>query len=532
MSEHSARCHPEAVLLAMDDRLQHAPIGVLYVSSDETVIDINNVARTLIDATDDAVGSPLEEVFPRSVEDSLLIALEDESVTETSFEEYYPNLDRWLEVSVVSTADETTVYVQDVTDHRQQDQSLERLRQERKRTAVIEDVLSEILAALVGATSREEIAETICHELGDTALYEFAWVGERDIGSDELVTHAVAGETGETYAAVCDALEDDAVSTPEERAVESGRIQTVQPLAESAQVPESVRIAGFADGVQSALAIPLLYGSSVHGVVGVYASGTAAFSDRERTSFETLGEVAGFAITAARNRNLLLSDTVAEITFEVGGSSVLTTLSQALDSKLELKGVVPQGDDTLLCFVSVEDADVEDISHMVLNNDGIDESRVIRESEVGGTVEITVQGPTPLLTITSLGGTVRRASFDSGCGQIIVEFPPDGDVRRMAETISREHDAEFVAKEEREHSLTTAREFQDALNDRLTERQKTVLQTAYLADYFESPRGSTAEEVAADLGITGSTLLYHLRAGQRKLLDSYLDENTQSTEGH
>ncbi len=516
----------------MDNRLQHAPIGVLDVSSDGIITDVNRVARSLIDTADDAVDAPLAEVFPRSVEDSLLIAFEGESVTDTSFEEYYPDLERWLDVSVVSAGDGGVVYVQDVTDRRRYKQSLERLEQERKRTAVIEDVLSEILAELVGATSREEIAETICRELGETELYEFAWVGERDLGSDDLVIRAVAGESGETFAAVRDALADDTVTTPEERAVESGCVQTAQPLADSSQVPESVRIAGFADGVQSALAIPLLYGSSVHGVVGVYASGTEAFSDRECTSFETLGDVAGFAVTAVRNRNLLLSDTVAEITFEIGDDSVLTTLSQALDSKLELKGVVPEGDDTLLCFVSVEDADVEDIGDVTSDTDGIDESRVVRKSEDGGTVEITVQGPTPLLAISSLGGTVRRANFDSGSGRIVVEFPPDGDVRRIAETISREHDVTFVAKEERERSVTTAREFQDDVNDRLTDRQKTVLQTAYLADYFESPRGSTAEEVAASLGITGSTLLYHLRAGQRKLLDAYLDGNTQPSKDH
>jgi predicted DNA binding protein len=78
--------------------------------------------------------------------------------------------------------------------------------------------------------------------------------------------------------------------------------------------------------------------------------------------------------------------------------------------------------------------------------------------------------------------------------------------------------------------VTTAREFRDELDDRLTERQKTVLRTAYLADYFESPRGSTAEEVAASLDITGSTLLHHLRAGQRKLLDAYLEDRAQASD--
>ncbi len=327
----------------MDDRLQNAPVGVLEVLPDGTLTDINEVAQSLIGSTADAIGTSLAEVFPRSVEDSLLIAIEGDAVTETSFEEYYPDLERWLDVSIAATDEGVTVYLQDVTEQRRYEQSIEQLRIERKRTAIIENVFSEILAELVGATSREEIAETISRSLGGTDIYEFAWVGEREIGSDDLVIHAVGGETGETFAAVRDVLDTETATTLEERAIESGRLQSAQPLAETAHVPESVRTAGFADGVQSALAIPLVFGSNVHGVVGVYAAGTEAFSDREQTSFETLGEVAGFAVTAARNRNLLLSDTVAELTFDVGDSSVLSRLSQSLASTLVLEGLVPRG---------------------------------------------------------------------------------------------------------------------------------------------------------------------------------------------
>ncbi|MUW14346.1 GAF domain-containing protein [Halorubrum sp. CBA1125] len=508
----------------MDEPFQHAPIGIVEVSTDGAVTAINEAARSLIDA-DDAVDSPLAEVVPRSVDDSLLGAFEG-TATDTSFEEYFPDLDRWLAVSVVPVDDGGVVYLQDVTERRRYSQSVERLRRERKRTDVIEAVLSDVLAELVGATSRAEIAETIARALGETDLYEFAWVGERDIGSDDLVVRAVAGETGDTFAAIRDALDDDAVRTVEERAVERGCLQTVQPLADDPQVAESVRIAAFADGVQSGLAIPLAYGSNVHGVVGVYAGGTDAFADRERASFETVGEVAGFAVTAARNRQLLLSDSVAELTFDVGDGSVLSRLSRSLDARVTLDGLVPHGGDALLCFVSIEDADVEAVEAVAVDIDGIEAVRTIRGSESDCTVELAVCGSTPLLAVSSLGGTVRRASFERGAGRLVVELPPDGDVRRVADTVSREYDMEFVAKEQRDRSVTTAREFRDELNDRLTERQRTVLRTAYLADYFESPRGSTAEQVAASLDITGSTLLHHLRAGERKLLDVYLDGDT------
>ena len=513
----------------MDDRLQRAPIGVLDVSTEGIVLDSNEIGQKLVDATD-PTGAPIADVFPRSVDDTLLTAFEGESVTETDFEEYYPDLDRWLTVSVVAPDEGGTVYVRDVTERRREKQSLQRLRQERKRTELIDDVRSDILGALVDATSREEIAETICRGLGETDLYEFAWVGERDVGRDGLVSRAVAGETGEIFGAVRDAVDDGTVTTPEERAVSSGRLQAAQPLTASSAVPESVRTAGFADGVQSALTIPVVYGSNVHGVVGVYASGTEAFSERERSSFETLGEIAGFAITAVRNRNLLLSDTVAEITFELGESSVLTRLSQSLDSTLKLDGLVPQADDALLCFVSVEGDGIDRIDQETAGMEAIRRTRVISESDSGGSVELTIRGSTPLLAISSLGGTVRRARFEGGTGRLVVDLPPDGDVRRIVETVGREHDAEFVSKAERNRSVTTAREFRDELDERLTQRQQTVLRTAYFADYFESPRGSTAEEVATSLDITGSTLLHHLRAGQRKLLDAYLDGRTQNSE--
>ena len=108
---------------------------------------------------------------------------------------------------------------------------------------------------------------------------------------------------------------------------------------------------------------------------------------------------------------------------------------------------------------------------------------------------------------------------------MVVELSPSEDVRRISETIKREFSAQLAAKRERERSVTTERDVRDALGDRLTEKQSEALRTAFFADYFESPRGSTAEEVAESLDITAPTLLYHLRAGQYKLLSSFFEEH-------
>jgi predicted DNA binding protein len=557
----------------MDDRLRDAPVGVLEVTGDGRISAVDDTAAGLVDGLADAAGSRIGDAFPRSVENSVPGAFAGEgAVEERSVEEYYPDLDRWLSVTITTRdggdADDgatdvdgeeppaATVFLEDVTERRRYEQTVERFRTERARTAVIDGLLSDVLAELVGADSRDEIAETVCSRLGETDLYEFAWVGERAVDGDGVAVRAAAGATGETFDAVRETL-DSSRPTAEERAMQTGDLQVVSPLADDPAAPEPVRRAGFADGVQSLLAIPLAHGSTVHGVVGVYAAGSDAFGDRERASFRTLGEVAGFAVTAVRNRSLLLSDAVTEVTFEVEGSTALADVSTALDARVTLDGTVPQGDGALLCYVSVdgsgdvdelaasdnddddtEAVDGDDADDAVRSVPGVDAARVVRSAESsgdsdggggGGTaLELEVGGDSALLAAENAGGTVQRAEFASGRGRFVVDLPPDGDARRMVGAVCREFDADVAAKRDRERSPSRGREFRNELGDELTDRQQTVLRTAYLAGYFESPRGSTAEEVASSLDITGSTLLHHLRASQRKLLDAFFEGDARA----
>ncbi|SEV93245.1 bacterio-opsin activator domain-containing protein [Halobacterium jilantaiense] len=503
----------------MDDHLRGAPVGVLEVNEDGIIAAANDAVRDTL-VTDSPVGDALSDAFPQSVEDPLRAAFADESIDETDFEQYYPGPDKWLSVTVVPGETTAAVYVADVTDRRRREQAMSRLRAERDRTAVVEGVLADVLRGLVGAQSRDEIADAICAAFGAAELFTVAWVGERAVDGDELEVRAAADDTERTFDAVRDALADSE-QTPEEVAVDTGQLEVRQELPENPEVPRPVRRAAFADGVQSALAIPLRYGSNVHGVVGVYTDEFDTVSERERTSFETLGEVAGFAVTAARNRSLLLSDTVTEVVFDVSDTA-LASLSRRADTTLSLDGLVAEQADELLCYVSADDANAAAVAAAAEETAGITRGRVVG-ADPSSRLELAVTGKTPLVTVTSLGGTVRAAEFESGSGRLVVELPASSDVRRMVHAVTREYDVSVTAKREREHSVSTSREFRDEVGDELTERQETVLRTAYFADYFESPRGSTAEEVGDSLDITGSTLLHHLRTGQRKLLDAYFE---------
>ncbi|WP_101297960.1 helix-turn-helix domain-containing protein [Halegenticoccus soli] len=59
--------------------------------------------------------------------------------------------------------------------------------------------------------------------------------------------------------------------------------------------------------------------------------------------------------------------------------------------------------------------------------------------------------------------------------------------------------------------------------DRLTDRQQEVIQTAYNMGFYEVPRETSTEDVAATLDIDPSTVAEHLQRAERNLLSRFLD---------
>lgn len=58
--------------------------------------------------------------------------------------------------------------------------------------------------------------------------------------------------------------------------------------------------------------------------------------------------------------------------------------------------------------------------------------------------------------------------------------------------------------------------------DALTDRQLEVLRKAFQNGYYEIPRGTTMDELAAELGVDDSTVAEHLHRAERNLITSVL----------
>jgi PAS domain S-box-containing protein len=389
----------------------------------------------------------------------------------------------------------------------------------------INAVVQEVIGALVTAASRDEIEETVCERLQESALYQSAWIGEPDPSGEGIVPRVGVGVSDRFLDQVPEMDASREWDGPASRALATGDIQVIGNLVEAEDVPEPVRAEGLARGVRSVVSVPLSHGDTVYGFLTVGATRPDAFSEREQSAFEVLGEVIGFAINAVQSKQLLLSDATTELEFRTSDDdSVVVRASAAASCRLTLDGMVPVGDGTLLCYASVSGADPSAVVSAVQDADGVEDARAVSEGSDRSVVELAVSGESVMHALTQRGAHVQSMEAEDGQATLTVAVAPGVDVRSLVKHVqSTFPDLRLVAKQEMERSRRDTPVLRRALDDRLTERQRAALRAAYHGGYFDWPRGSTAEDLADAMGISSPTFHQHLRAAQRKLLSVFLD---------
>lgn len=515
---------------AMDDRLRRAPIGIIETTTDGRVVDVNDVAATLLETEPAALrGTAIGEGFPKSAAGTLREAFDGASPTPASFEEYYPRIDRWLAVDVHVDGG-ALVYVQDRTPRKELEQTVDRVDQRLDRVQRINSLVTTVLQQVIGTSDRSDIARTVCEQLGGTDLYRFAWVGDRSFSAERLRVLAAAGDAADLRERIDESLEGDRI-VPGQAAVTAGETQLHESIAEDDTVPRGVRRAAFGHGLRSCLAVPLAYQGTVYGVVTVYSAREDGFSDQEQVALETLGSVAGFAIKAGQQEDLLVADTGTEVTVEVRGEAVpFVDAAREADLVFSLAGAIPRGDGAVVCYLTA-DGSIESADESLADREAVTDVRRIRD-ETEPLLQATVVGETPVTALAAWGGTIEGGEYSSESARLVAEVPSDGDVRRLLEAVDDVvSETQLVAKRETTRTPEPTEGFRETLDDRLTDRQRTVLRTAHLSDYFASPRGSSSAEVAETLDIAGSTMLYHLRRAEQKLVEAFFSADSAANTG-
>lgn len=422
----------------------------------------------------------------------------------------------------VETALERADRLEERRAHRQK---LERRRDELETLNRLNALVEETIGALVDAATRDEIERTVCDRLATSDFYVDAWIVERDTSSGGVVLRTSAG--GEARPDEWFDGSDRTVPGPNSAvtAVEERSLQVI-PRIDDERMPDQFRAALQARDARACLVVPLLHAETAFGALVVHAPEPDDFSAREQAAFETLGRVVGFVINATNNRRLLLGNTAVELEVAIDGTDAwFPSAAERLGGTVTVEGSIPT-DDAVIHYVEIEGVSGDAVPADLRAVPAVEDVRVLATAADKWFLECHVPAEDAgLRSITAYGATIRTARATVDAGRITARFPATASPRDAMTVVQEAFpSAELAAKrvvDVSDRSTTTIRQ---RLADRLTDKQRRALRAAFLAGYFDSPRGTTARDLAASLDIAPSTLHQHLQAAHRKLLTTVFDE--------
>jgi PAS domain S-box-containing protein len=420
-------------------------------------------------------------------------------------------------------------FQEDVTEQKEAEalsrQRADALREERRTLervlGRVSGMVNNVSHALVAASSRDEVERRVCSEIAATEGYTYAWMGEPQVAGSAMTVRVSEGGTQQIESGSSAEL----AGTVFERALDQGGV--VVPGTDD-RVPPAVAPGQF-DAAAMAV-VPLTYRRTTYGVLSVYADRAEVLDRRECEVFEAVGQMVASGLNAVETKQVLTADRVTELGFEItDGSFPLIDLATRADGALSYNGATLEDGDSFRLFVTLSDVDAdESFEAMLASCDGLEDGYVIARRNGTIAASLALADRHPFGELAEYGATLQdlSASGSSGTAQLHIDLPVEGDSRSVLSTLKDSYDGVSLIRQrdrEREPQPTTA--FTTAVADRLTDRQFTALETAYLSDYFEFPRPVSGEELADSMSISRQTYHQHLRAAQRKLLEEFFESN-------
>lgn len=434
----------------------------------------------------------------------------------------------WVDMTIAPiVSDEGGVekYVAVDTDITERKERKQQITAQRNRLEVLNrtnEVLRDVNRELVEADTRQEIERAVVERFAASDQFDFACLSAHSVTGEGIRPRTWAGIDEADLDAMLSAI-DEAESEPFTRAVDTGSVQiaTCSEGGEDWATPwkdRSYRRVG---------AIPLRYGDTSYGVLCIGTRTEEAFEDIETAVYQELGETIGYAINAAESKAALLTDSVTEIELRVADPSCYAAaLTAELGGKVRLRWVTSGPGESVVEYVTVQGLEpsvVEDFAHSF---SGIGDARVVTADEDEALFRFEIVDSSLAHPIVDCGGDLRSIEATAGVATVTAHLSRSADVRSVLDALRTELESvDLLARREIERPALTTGEIRTALESALTERQREALQTAYVGGFFEWPRDSSGEEIAAVMGINQSTFLQHLRTAERKLLDVLLGED-------
>lgn len=406
---------------------------------------------------------------------------------------------------------------------RERDAELEARNQRLKRQIGVNEIIRSVDQSLVRATSQEAIERTVCERLVDTEEIEFAWIGGLDVDETTVTPRAWDGD-GEQYLDAVSLSADEQPPEPAVATAHTGTSTVVSNVVAELQ-SEPWRKPALAHEFASCLCVPIAFDEYSYGVLAVYATEPNSFGDLERTVFEELGENIANSITAVQTRHALHADTLLELSLRFEEpDDVLTHISRETGATVEYEGFGAHSDEETRLFVTTEGAPPDAVETVLDEFVTVTAWRLVSETDDRCLFELTATGTALVSRLLRHSAHPRSITATGTILEAVLDVSPTTDVREFVEMLAqRTSSVELVGRRNVERTMHTRGELVSSLFETVTDRQLEVLRTAYFAGFFEWPRATTGEGIAAMLDVSQPTINRHLRIGQQRLLEALFE---------
>lgn len=527
----------ESIIRAVDE----APIGITL--SDPSLPD--NPMVYVNDAYEELTGYPAENALGRNCRflqgpdtdeepvDRMRDAIDKKEPVSVELINYREDgTPFWNQVTIAPISDENgdlshfVGFQNDVTDRKEAEamaqQRADSLREERQALervlGRVSGLVNDVSHVLVNAESREEIERQVCAEITAMDGYGYAWIGEPTTAGTGLTVRVDEGTEQRTLSTTS---ETEWSGTVFSEAIEDG---SVKVFSSTDDLPSSVTPSAF--GAKTMAVVPLTYRRTTYGVLSVYAERSGVLDRRECKVFEAIGQMVASGINAVETKRVLTADRVTELGFEITDPSFpLIELATLAEGSITYNGSTLNNGGSLRLFVTISDSP-DEFESLLEGCSSLSDGFVIARQDDTIAASVELKDAALFTELAEYGATLRDLSVSgsSGTVQLHVDLPVEGDIRSVVSVLeSRYEGVNLVRQRERERDPRPTAEFTATVAERLTDRQYTALETAYLSNYFEFPRPVSGEELAETMGISRQTYHQHLRAAQRKLLEEFFE---------
>ena len=397
-----------------------------------------------------------------------------------------------------------------------------------RRLEAITELTRRVEAAITTQSSRRGIQNAVCDELVDVAPFTAAWVAAAEVGTDRLTPRAVTGLDHDHAEQALGDGDERSDPHPATAAWQAGEPRVVNELVGSGRRSDWRRQL-LRTGAGAVCAVPLAYSGITYGVLTVVADEPDTFGDREVDVLAQLGTSIGYAITAIERQRALESDDTLELEFQGTDLDVpFARLARETGCRVRHERTIRRQDGSVSVYYTLADGVTDAVT-------------ATASSVLPGEVEVVSRGDDEAVVerrgsswfgslVSEYGGVLRRGRATDGGAELVVELPRETDTRGIVERLQSAFPAlELTAQRQHRETDATPSEVRSRLQQRLSDRQYEALETAHTMGYFDWPRESSGEDVAATLDITQPTVNKHIRLGERKVFDLLFGEDEPSS---